>query len=590
MAFSSTATETQILGDTKPRQRRVGTPDSNSDSSLIMPESEFAPVADDRFPDIAAIRAAIPAHCFEPPLARSLGYLARDFALCLSLGYAALTYIPQLESAPLRWAAWALYGWLQGLVCVGIWILAHECGHGAFSRHQRVNDCIGWAAHSFLMVPYFSWKFSHHRHHRFTGHMEKDMAFVPRTRDDYYQPRASSLWLDPELFEDTPLVQAGKLIGHQLLGWQMYLLLNATSGPDSMQKKTGWLRQSHFEPTSAVFRPNEALFIALSDLGLAITGMGLYWLSTVVGWSTVGLLYAVPYFWVHHWLVAITYLHHNHPDVHHYDADSWTFVKGALATIDRDFGFIGRHLFHGIIECHVVHHLFPRIPFYYADEATEAIKPVVGDLYKRDPRPFLGQLWSVFTTCKYVESDPDVPGAMRPIEDRTYQVWSNVHRDMKAGYTYFFVSAPPWEFDASRHDWLYQWLRPLIDLMGSPHVYLLVVEVFHEQCGRELRLVADGRYWDAYVNHLEFAAHLEDADLDVPTRVHEHAIWTWPDLEVGRRGIHHEFIKAVKTEPTITPFMLAASVRWQHKHPRFNGKNEASPAAYIEFILEEGLR
>lgn len=406
MAFSSTATETQILGDTKPvwncspyietcqpsphtsdpktraqRQRRVGTPDSNSDSSLIMPESEFAPVADDRFPDIAAIRAAIPAHCFEPPLARSLGYLARDFALCLSLGYAALTYIPQLESAPLRWAAWALYGWLQGLVCVGIWILAHECGHGAFSRHQRVNDCIGWAAHSFLMVPYFSWKFSHHRHHRFTGHMEKDMAFVPRTRDDYYQPRASSLWLDPELFEDTPLVQAGKLIGHQLLGWQMYLLLNATSGPDSMQKKTGWLRQSHFEPTSAVFRPNEALFIALSDLGLAITGMGLYWLSTVVGWSTVGLLYAVPYFWVHHWLgtlilcddgiaawgltltgarvVAITYLHHNHPDVHHYDADSWTFVKGALATIDRDFGFIGRHLFHGIIECHVVHHLFP---------------------------------------------------------------------------------------------------------------------------------------------------------------------------------------------------------------------------------------
>ncbi len=57
--------------------------------------------------------------------------------------------------------------------------------------------------------------------------------------------------------------------------------------------------------------------------------------------------------------VAITYLHHNHPDVHHFDAQGWTFVKGALATVDRDFGFVGKHLFHGIIDTHVVHHLFP---------------------------------------------------------------------------------------------------------------------------------------------------------------------------------------------------------------------------------------
>jgi len=59
--------------------------------------------------------------------------------------------------------------------------------------------------------------------------------------------------------------------------------------------------------------------------------------------------------------VAITYLHHTHPEVHHFDAENWTFVKGALATVDRDFGWIGRHLFHGIIDTHVVHHLFPLV-------------------------------------------------------------------------------------------------------------------------------------------------------------------------------------------------------------------------------------
>lgn len=56
---------------------------------------------------------------------------------------------------------------------------------------------------------------------------------------------------------------------------------------------------------------------------------------------------------------------------------------------------------------------YSRIPFYKAKEATEAIRPKLGKLYHRDDRSFLGQLWSVFTTCKYVEKDPNVPGAMR---------------------------------------------------------------------------------------------------------------------------------------------------------------------------------
>jgi fatty acid desaturase len=313
-----------------------------------------------QYPDIQTIRDAIPPHCFQPTVLRSMSYVVRDLVLITSLGWAGLTYIPGIENTYLRWAAWAAYGYVQGLFCTGLWILAHECGHGAFSLHQTFNNIVGWACHSALMVPYFSWKYSHHRHHRFTGHMEKDMAFVPQTKEDRDKPRLANLYMDPELFEDVPIVQLIKLLAHQLAGWQMYLLFNVSAGPASKQREdAGRLRVSHFEPTSAVFRPNEALFIAISDLGLAITATALYFASTVIGWKTVFLLYVVPYMWVHHWLVAITYLHHNHPDVHHFDAKSWTFVKGALATVDRDFGFVGRHLFHGIIDTHVVHHLFP---------------------------------------------------------------------------------------------------------------------------------------------------------------------------------------------------------------------------------------
>ncbi|KAK3339977.1 fatty acid desaturase-domain-containing protein [Lasiosphaeria hispida] len=366
------------------------------------------------YPDIQTIRDAIPAHCFEQSYARSFGYLARDLTIIGLTGWAGLTYIPQIQDTLWRTVAWIAYGYIQGLFCTGLWILAHECGHGAFSPNQRVNDVVGWFAHSALMVPYFSWKFSHHRHHRFTGHMEKDMAFVPQTKADRMRRRLANLYLDPELFEDVPVVQVFKLFFHQLAGWQMYLFFNVSAGPASKQRDAaGWLRVSHFEPTSAVFRSSEAFFIFLSDAGLALTSYALYLAAGVVGWQTVFLLYVAPYLWVHHWLVAITYLHHNHPDVHHFEAQSWTFVKGALATVDRDFGFVGKHLFHGIIDTHVVHHLFPRIPFYKAEEATNALKPLLGDLYHRDDRSFMGQLWSVWSTCKYVEKDPAVPGALR---------------------------------------------------------------------------------------------------------------------------------------------------------------------------------
>ncbi|KAI5861126.1 fatty acid desaturase-domain-containing protein [Durotheca rogersii] len=380
-------------------------------------KANVKPKQQQEFPDINTIRKAIPAHCFEPSTLRSLSYVARDVAMAAGLVYGALTYIPTVADPVYRALLWTAYGFLQGLVCVGIWILAHECGHGAFSVHRRLNDFVGWVLHSALLVPFFSWKFSHARHHRFTGHMQKDMAFVPRTSPSYFVEKlgkALSSFVDAEVLEDAPIINLIRLLGQQLGGWQVYLLINATAGDDSLQNKDSkWWRRSHFDPFSGVFRPQEALYIFLSDVGLALTLVGLYFASMALDWQTVFLLYGVPYFWINHWLVAITYLHHTHQDVPHYDGERWTFVSGALATVDRDFGFVGRHIFHGIIDTHVVHHLFSRIPFYHAEEATKAIKPLLGDLYHSDESSFVGSLWETSCSCQYVEMDPKDPGVMR---------------------------------------------------------------------------------------------------------------------------------------------------------------------------------
>ncbi|KAG8925212.1 hypothetical protein FRC00_004206 [Tulasnella sp. 408] len=73
--------------------------------------------------------------------------------------WAALTYIPKINPQNVtlphpafykvaREAAWALYGFCVGLPAMGLWVIAHECGHHAFSTSERANDVIGWIMHS----------------------------------------------------------------------------------------------------------------------------------------------------------------------------------------------------------------------------------------------------------------------------------------------------------------------------------------------------------------------------------------------------------------------------------------------------------
>ncbi|CAG8191493.1 unnamed protein product [Penicillium olsonii] len=362
-------------------------------------------------PTLKELKDAIPKDCFESSLPHSLLYLARDILYCAALIYAAL-HIHLIPSLPLRAVAWATYTFFQGCVGTGLWILAHECGHGAFSKHQTVNNFIGWAAHSFLMVPYFSWQITHARHHRYTGHMEKDTVFVPWTDKDLASKKNLKIEQLKHLAEETPIVSFMQLIGHQLMGWQLYLFLNVTAGTQSGPEDKGKIAYaSHYNPSSALFTPSQWILIAYSDLGLLIMGSIVYYFSTIIGGWNMFLLYVVPYLWVHHWLIAITYLQHTHPAVPHYTPEAWTYTKGALATIDRTTGFIGRHFFHEIIDYHVVHHLFSRIPFYHAERATKAIQPLLGENYHEEKEEsFLYSLMMTFRKCIYV-SENSRPGA-----------------------------------------------------------------------------------------------------------------------------------------------------------------------------------
>ena len=122
---------------------------------------------------------------------------------------------------------------------MGLWVLAHECGHGAFSKDKKLQDAVGYVLHSLFLVPYFSWQRSHAVHHRYTNHMELGETHVPEdSAMDVSEKLYDSLELRKSIldkFGDEDGIKvwgAFQAVLHLIIGWPAYLLIGATGGPD----------------------------------------------------------------------------------------------------------------------------------------------------------------------------------------------------------------------------------------------------------------------------------------------------------------------------------------------------------------------
>ena len=267
-----------------------------------------------KIPDISVsqIRAAIPKHCFVRSAARSLGYVARDLIQCTS-NWCLFRYVltPWVQSTAASTLLWGVFTVIQGFIMTGLWVLAHECGHQAFSESKTLNDTVGFILHSALGVPYFSWKISHGKHHKATGHLERDQVFVPSTRERYASKFGKMVHEVTELAEDAPIITALTLIGQQLVGWNLYLATNAT-GHNKHQnaadgrgvgKKNGFGGGvNHLDPDSPIFDQKDRHLIMLSDAGLLTTLVVLTLVGMKFGAFVLTVGYIIPYFWVNNWL------------------------------------------------------------------------------------------------------------------------------------------------------------------------------------------------------------------------------------------------------------------------------------------------
>jgi omega-6 fatty acid desaturase (delta-12 desaturase) len=168
------------------------------------------------------------------------------------------------------------------------------------------------------------------------------------------------------------------------------------------QRKGGHVLD-HFRPSSKLFDPKIRHKIVLGTAGILAFLAFLAKCCVDYGAMAVACYYFGPYLVVNGWLVLYTWLHHTDVNVPHFGADEWTWVKGALCTIDRPYGIFD-WFHHDIGSTHVVHHLFSNMPFYHAAEATVHVKQFLGPLYNYDETPIIRAAWKIAAKCQYMDS------------------------------------------------------------------------------------------------------------------------------------------------------------------------------------------
>lgn len=349
----------------------------------------MAPVIDrlnrEQIPDVKTLRSAVPPHCFQPSIIRSFSYLALDLAIVCFLFWAAIHFINPHNEV---WS-WPIYWVLQGTFMTSIWVIAHECGHHAFSKNKILNNTVGLILHTLLFVPYFSWQISHGKHHNHNMDLDHDETYVPTLEEERT--------VIDTVFD---LIPGLKVISYLLLAWPLYLLFHVSGGKKYKRMGKKWV--NHFSPTSPIFQPKDRFLILLNDICLILfVGALSFWGYATTWWKPVSL-FILPYFVCNGWLITYTLLHHTDLKTKYYKGEAWTWLKGALGTVDRNYGIFD-YIHHNIGSTHVCHHIFSAIPHYHAREATRAIAPVLGPYYIKDETPIFMALWKADRECRVVK-------------------------------------------------------------------------------------------------------------------------------------------------------------------------------------------
>jgi len=91
-----------------------------------------------------------------------------------------ITVVPFILLWLAAWQALSISYWLSLLICipasaflVRLFLIQHDCGHGAFFRSKSANDWVGRTLGVVTMTPYHVWRRAHAIHHASHGNLDK---------------------------------------------------------------------------------------------------------------------------------------------------------------------------------------------------------------------------------------------------------------------------------------------------------------------------------------------------------------------------------------------------------------------------------
>jgi acyl-lipid omega-6 desaturase (Delta-12 desaturase) len=255
-----------------------------------------------------------------------------------------ITAVPFVILWTLMWAALAISYWLCLLLAIPtacflmrLFMIQHDCGHGACFRRRSTNDWVGRVIGVITLTPYAFWRRTHSQHHANAGNLDHRGTgdIITLTVDEY-------LALSP-LFRLIYQSYRNPLIMFGLIPTYLFVLHYRI--PFGLMR-SGWRPWLSTMGTNAAIAAVATLMIFLIGVEplLLLQGPVVLFAASIAVW----------FFYVQHQFEDTCWEHN----------DSWSFDEAALHGSSH-YELPGPLAwFTGNIGVHHVHHLCSRIPFY----------------------------------------------------------------------------------------------------------------------------------------------------------------------------------------------------------------------------------
>jgi acyl-lipid omega-6 desaturase (Delta-12 desaturase) len=259
-----------------------------------------------------------------------------------------ITVIPLVALWAAVWAATGIGYWLSLLLAVPaagflvrLFMIQHDCSHGAFFRHRLANDWVGRVIGVLTLTPYDLWRRSHAVHHATLGNLDRrGMGDIGTLTLREYTARSCWKRFSYRLYRH-PLVMFG-------IGPAYLFILE--------QRVPMGLMRAGLQPWISTMATNLAI-AALAATLIAFIGLKAFMLVHL----PIILLAASAGVW-------LFYVQHQFEHTLWTDEQDWNWQEAALhGSSHYDLPLVLRW-FTANIGVHHVHHLCSGIPYYRLPE------------------------------------------------------------------------------------------------------------------------------------------------------------------------------------------------------------------------------